>query len=249
MAPEDWASFLKTDSTKTPQNTAAIDIHLANTLGALPPSPDLMGERNLAVRNLRRGVQLGLPSGQAVACAIGATPLTPAEVKGAESGLVSDAMAKATPLWFYILREAQVKQGGNRLGEVGSRIVAEVFIGLMRADKNSYINQKRRCWPIRPDVRLRPPIELPIPPIGSLEPPIELEVLTAAGPKISPKEVAKVMKKTRKIMAELPEHELPEALRGVFDWPILCDWKPFLPGSEDGDYTLADLVNFANGVI
>jgi hypothetical protein len=37
----------------------------------------------------------------------------------------------STPLRFYILKEAEVQQMGIRLGEVGARIVTEVFIGLL----------------------------------------------------------------------------------------------------------------------
>ena len=42
-----------------------------------------------------------------------------------------------TPLWYYILREAMIQEDGNTLGEVGSRIVAETFIGLI---ENSPVN-------------------------------------------------------------------------------------------------------------
>ena len=38
-----------------------------------------------------------------------------------------------TPLWFYILAEAE-KAGGNRLGEVGSFLVASTFVGVLLAD-------------------------------------------------------------------------------------------------------------------
>ena len=37
-----------------------------------------------------------------------------------------------TPLWYYILREAQVKGNGEHLGPVGGRIVAEVLVGPAR---------------------------------------------------------------------------------------------------------------------
>lgn len=49
------------------------------------------------------------------------------------------------PLWFYILKEAElVGDGtptgkGRTLGPVGGRIVAEVLVGLLRHDKNSYL--------------------------------------------------------------------------------------------------------------
>ncbi|WP_141932915.1 heme peroxidase family protein [Bradyrhizobium sp. UNPA324] len=63
------------------------------------------------------------------------------------------------PLWYYILREAELtdqvktsfedddkkkrtaKLGGARLGDVGGRIVAEVLIGLVAADSQSYLVQ------------------------------------------------------------------------------------------------------------
>ena len=43
-----------------------------------------------------------------------------------------------TPLWLYVLREADVRGGGERLGEVGGRLVAEVLLGLLDADPESY---------------------------------------------------------------------------------------------------------------
>jgi hypothetical protein len=47
----------------------------------------------------------------------------------------------APPLWFYILKEAE-HRGGDRLGPVGGRIVAEVLIGLLRADPASYLSRE-----------------------------------------------------------------------------------------------------------
>ena len=44
-----------------------------------------------------------------------------------------------TPLWYYVLREAQVKGGGEHLGPVGGRIVAEVLVGLLEGDPQSYL--------------------------------------------------------------------------------------------------------------
>ena len=46
-----------------------------------------------------------------------------------------------TPLWFYILREAEVLEQGQRLGPVGGRIVADVFVGLLQNDRASYLTQ------------------------------------------------------------------------------------------------------------
>jgi hypothetical protein len=85
---------------------------------------------------------LGLPSGQDVAKAMEITALTPAEIATGTDGAVAAAQGldKKTPLWYYILKEAQMKSGGLRLGPVGARIVAEVFIGLVAGDVSSYLS-------------------------------------------------------------------------------------------------------------
>jgi len=56
-----------------------------------------------------------------------------------------------TPLWFYLLKEAEVRANGNSLGEVGSRIVAETIIGQLRHDPDSYLNHS---WTLGDGVRL-----------------------------------------------------------------------------------------------
>jgi hypothetical protein len=55
------------------------------------------------------------------------------------------------PLWFYVLKEAELRAGGARLGPVGGRIVAEVLLGLLDRDRGSYLNQD-------PGFRPAPPI-------------------------------------------------------------------------------------------
>ena len=44
-------------------------------------------------------------------------------------------------MWFYILLEAEVIAGGEHLGLVGGRIVAEVIVGLIKGDRQSYLRQ------------------------------------------------------------------------------------------------------------
>jgi len=87
--------------------------------------------RSLAVRDLLRGAATSLPSGETVARAMGVRPLT--------ADQVGPYWTAGTPLWFYILKEAQARGGGDQLGPVGGRIVAEVLIGLLRADPGSYL--------------------------------------------------------------------------------------------------------------
>ena len=47
--------------------------------------------------------------------------------------------AGEAPLWFYILKEAEIVGKGRKLGPVGGRIVAEVLVGLLQKDLNSYL--------------------------------------------------------------------------------------------------------------
>jgi hypothetical protein len=88
--------------------------------------------RSLAVRDLLRGAATGLPSGESVAAALGVAPLS-----REESG---PGWPAGTPLWLYVLKEAEHRAGGNRLGPVGGRIVTEVLLGLLRADGGSWLS-------------------------------------------------------------------------------------------------------------
>lgn len=120
---------------------------------------------NLAQRNLLRGMTMGLPSGQAVARAMGLKPIDDENLRVGKS-VISDLKSNPTlvsfdpsfagnaPLWCYILAETQHEwaqraqgPGGNgdaepvRLGSVGARIVAETLIGLLWGDGQSYLRQ------------------------------------------------------------------------------------------------------------
>ena len=110
------------------------------------------GGGSLPFRNLRRGVMLGLPSGQDVATFMRLPVLTPEEIASGTDGAVAKAQGldKATPLWYYILKEAQLKGGSQRLGPVGARIVAEVFVGLVAGDVTSYLGVDPKWTPTLP---------------------------------------------------------------------------------------------------
>jgi hypothetical protein len=54
---------------------------------------------------------------------------------------------KSTPLWYYVLREAELRADGLTLGMVGGRIVAEVLVGLMQSDPSSYLAQQPAWTP------------------------------------------------------------------------------------------------------
>lgn len=134
----DWKLFFPVDPTVTPQASRLIDTRVATSLSTLPATVITDGGPvTLPVRNLMRGVALGLPSGQAVAQHLGVTPYagTVTDPTGATLTIPDPA-----PLWFYCLAEAQM-QGGTTLGPVAGTIVAEVLIGILLADPDSWINQ------------------------------------------------------------------------------------------------------------
>jgi len=107
--------------------------------------------RSLAQRNLLRGYGLSIPTGQAMAAAMGVKLLTADELQQGNADAVNQALTNGgflehTPLWYYVLKEAEVRANGNSLGELGSRIVVETQVGLMRNDPNSYLNDSDGEW-------------------------------------------------------------------------------------------------------
>jgi hypothetical protein len=145
----DWAYFFNVDSKRPPQASKRIDTLLAHSLIDLPTSvvgdTEIPEQHSLAYRDLVRGEALDLPSGEALARAMGVEPLSKDEVGLSQMGWKSE-----TPLWYYILREAEVRRRGERLGEVGGRIVAEVLLGLIDGDPNSYRNAETEWSPSLP---------------------------------------------------------------------------------------------------
>jgi hypothetical protein len=134
----EWKNILPVDPNFPARKPRRIDTKLSLPLTSLPgsvvPPPD--PTIHLAVRNTLRGKRVGLPSGQQVAKSMRATVLSNATL-----GLNSDpGWGGEAPLWFYILREAEFPPyNTERLGQVGGRIVAEVLVGLLQRDPNSYL--------------------------------------------------------------------------------------------------------------
>ncbi len=161
----DWKFFFLLDGPRRvgqPQAAYKFDNSLVFPLSLLPLPDTGAGPANLAKRNLMRAVQLGLPSGQDVARAMGVRPLRddqiligkatgdPTEAQGILS--VSPVFRGKAPLWTYILAESTAQsfnvhdgaidgpqRSTMRLGPVGGRIVAETFIGLLAVDSDSIL--------------------------------------------------------------------------------------------------------------
>jgi hypothetical protein len=144
----DWRLFFDAAGATSAQRSKKIDGKLVGALIKLPIAVtgecEIEDYHSLAVRDLQRGQGVGLPSGEAVARHIGIAPLTADQV-----GITSTGWQGETPLWYYILREADVSTGGHRLGPVGGRIVTEVLVGLIDADETSFRRSHQEWRPQR----------------------------------------------------------------------------------------------------
>lgn len=163
----EWENLI--DAGKPFDKARRIDTKLVEPLFELP---DLEGRpqpgdtARLAVRNLLRGYLLRMPTGQAVAHALqkklegrNIPVLTSKQIeKGAASKeqvrvLRDSGFLERTPLWYYILAEAFVLAEGKHLGPVGSTIVAEVLIGLVRRSADSILRHRKRWSPSLPSAK------------------------------------------------------------------------------------------------
>jgi hypothetical protein len=141
-----------------------IDTLLVNPLRELPAGtfggrgtqfPEI--QRNLAFRNLTRASMMELATGQQMAELFGAEPLTAEQILGGDGGANLDGLTdeqktqlvEATPLWFYVLREAEL--GSGRLGPVGGRLTAEVFHRAVEGSRISIVRSPHWRPTLGPD--------------------------------------------------------------------------------------------------
>jgi hypothetical protein len=137
-----------------------IDTSLVNPLAHLPAGsfggsavPPGDPSANLAFRNLTRATMLRLASGQQMAAllrqrGVPVTTLTRAKLRDGSHGASlenltaaqRDAVLTKTPLWFYVLREAEL--GDGRLKGVGARIVAETVHRAMEGSRFSIVRDE-----------------------------------------------------------------------------------------------------------
>jgi hypothetical protein len=122
-------------------SSALFDLPLGAIASHDPPTA-------LPQRTLLRHLTWQLPSGQKIAKAMGIRPLSPAQL--AELAPLGVGFERSTPLWYYVLKEAEVLADGLHLGPVGGRIVAEVFIGLLQTDPGSYLLVQPHWQPTLP---------------------------------------------------------------------------------------------------
>ena len=159
-----WQTFFDLGDGRV-KNNKKIDTTISSVLFTLPlpaiaphtqTSPTVLPQRNLL-----RQLTWRLPSGQTVARAMRAPGLGPADLSDLAS--VYRPFATSTPLWYYILAEAEHMGGGLHLGPVGGQIVTETVIGLLRADPTSYLSAHPRFRPfLGSDLKLGPTLNTDI---------------------------------------------------------------------------------------
>ena len=147
----DWSYFFDVPGMTPPEGlnlARRIDSRLVIPLHDLPgtvvPRDITPAFTDLAERNMLRGKRLGLPAGQDVAVAMGLPPLPNAAL-----GLTDPRWGGKAPLWFYVLKEAELQHGGSHLGQVGGRIVAETILAFLVLDRTSYLWASPQFTPMK----------------------------------------------------------------------------------------------------
>jgi hypothetical protein len=144
-----WQTFFDFGDGQVKHNKR-IDTKISTPLFHLPISAIAAhsGPTALPVRTLLRHVTWELPSGQALARRMRVTPLGAADFD--ELKELGHGLEHSTPLWYYVLKEAELIEDGLHLGPVGGRIIAEVIIGLLQSDPESYLSYDPRWRPTLP---------------------------------------------------------------------------------------------------
>jgi hypothetical protein len=139
-----WQTFFDFGDGEVKPNKR-IDTKISTPLFHLPLDAIASHDRPQALpqRNLLRQLTWSLPSGQAIAQAVGVKPLAADDL----AELKPYGFRSSTPLWYYVLKEAEQVADGLHLGPVGGRIVAEVLIGLLETDPASYLARKPKWKP------------------------------------------------------------------------------------------------------
>jgi hypothetical protein len=144
-----WQTFFNFGSSPRPSGTGTlgedvkpnkrIDTKISTPLFNLPLGAITSNQPPTALpqRNLLRQITWSLPAGQKVAETMGVDSLTPDHFDELKPFKLN--LRESTPLWYYILKEAEVMADGLHLGPVGGRIVGEVILGLLQLDRDSYL--------------------------------------------------------------------------------------------------------------
>jgi hypothetical protein len=149
--PQASSSYIDTSVGRAMHGLSPGTIRLANQLESPDPS-------NLPVRTLLRGARAQLPSGQEVADALlnqgrmgsndrlTTSQLTADTCDQSGSVLRTNRLTENSPLFYYLLKEAEIKAAGVTLGPVGSHIVWETIQSALEADPHGYLSVVGPKW-------------------------------------------------------------------------------------------------------
>jgi len=147
----EWDRFVDTSTQSARKIDTRLASDLSNMTNEVAPGSTLPFDvqallKHLAQRNLLRGYLFSVPTGQAMAAQMGFEPLSADELQSGNDAAMNNLLSSSgflerTPAWFYVLKEAEVREAGNTLGELGTAIIAETFIGLLKADPKSILNE------------------------------------------------------------------------------------------------------------
>ncbi|EOR96027.1 hypothetical protein ADIARSV_0789 [Arcticibacter svalbardensis MN12-7] len=103
--------------------------------------------KNLPERNLLRSIQVGIGSAEDIADyyelpSSQRLKLEQIEPDEANRALFTIDGNFKTPLWYYILREAEIQNDGAKLGDLGGRIIAEQLLGGIFFQKDCFLNNE-----------------------------------------------------------------------------------------------------------
>ncbi len=144
-----WQTFFDFGDGEVKPNKR-IDTRISTPLFNLPLGAIASHDRptSLPQRTLLRHITWLLPSGQSIAREMRVDRLNRSDLKELRDFDLD--LDTSTPLWYYVLKEAELMEDGLHLGPVGGRIVGEVFIGILRADPTSYLVQQPDWRPTLP---------------------------------------------------------------------------------------------------
>jgi hypothetical protein len=162
----EWGTFFDGLPTSGPQASSSfIDTSISRAMHGLSPSTIRLSNRleppdpsNLPVRTLLRGARAGLPSGQEVADSLFAQGKIKSNDRLTTSQLTQDTcdhtgsilckigFEQNTPLFYYLLKEAEINAAGLTLGPIGSHIVFEVIQEALEADPDGYTSLVGTKW-------------------------------------------------------------------------------------------------------
>lgn len=156
----DWRQFFA--GSGVPIFASKIDTHINPALGELPSGtfrafakPGGRGEANqsLPYRTLVRGARACLASGQQVASQLRKKAQTIPDISGdleKDEYLKEAKLTENTPLWYYILKEAEVRSPEvDALGPLGYHLIEDTIAAVLQNDSDSFVFQGNDWKPPR----------------------------------------------------------------------------------------------------